>query len=425
MQTHLSADQHATTLGESIIEVDRSGVAASLSRRVSNPLPAEGLRLALFSGNYNCVKDGANNALNRLVRYMLDRGAAVRVYSPTVARPAFEPEGDLVSVPSIPIPLRPEYRLTTGLSKRVEEDIRRFQPTLLHLAAPDALACRAMKLGRTLGIPVVSSLHTRFETYFEFYGLGFVRGLIEWHLKRFYSGCDAVLVPNEALGDELRKNCPGVPVSLWGRGVDREQFSPLRRDMAWRRSLGFADSDIVVLFFGRLVREKGVGVYEQVMKRVLAANPSVRALVVGDGPAGQEMRRNLGNAVFTGHLQGDELGRAVASADILLNPSVTEAFGNVNLEAMAAGLAVVSADSASARALIETGENGMLLPATDIDRYVEALEWLAANPGQRLALGKAAQHAAWRFDWDGVLLTVFDTYQMLGGVRGQAALRPL
>ena len=71
----------------------------------------EELRIALFSGNYNYVRDGANQALNRLVGYLLRQGANVRIYSPTVDTPAFPPTGDLVSVPSIPIPGRAEYRL--------------------------------------------------------------------------------------------------------------------------------------------------------------------------------------------------------------------------------------------------------------------------------------------------------------------------
>ena len=62
------------------------------------------LRIALFSGNYNYTRDGANQALNRLVGSLLGKGAAVRVYSPTVAEPAFEPTGDLVGTPSVGMP---------------------------------------------------------------------------------------------------------------------------------------------------------------------------------------------------------------------------------------------------------------------------------------------------------------------------------
>ena len=74
--------------------------------------------MALFSGNYNYVRDGANQALNRLVGYLLRQGVQVRVYSPTVEHPAFPPTGDLVSVPSLPIPGRSEYRLPIALPPR-------------------------------------------------------------------------------------------------------------------------------------------------------------------------------------------------------------------------------------------------------------------------------------------------------------------
>src|SRR5258708_16224424 len=72
---------------------------------------ASDLRIALFSGNYNYVRDGANQALNRLVDYLLRQGGKVRIYSPTTATPAFAPTRDLVSVPSISIPARSQYRL--------------------------------------------------------------------------------------------------------------------------------------------------------------------------------------------------------------------------------------------------------------------------------------------------------------------------
>src|SRR6478609_4733452 len=100
----------------------------------------EELRVARFSGNYNGVRDGANQALNRLVGYLLRQGAKVRIYSPTVDHPAFPPTGDLVSVPSIPIPKRPEYRLSLGLPERVRRDVAEFNPNIIHISSPDISA---------------------------------------------------------------------------------------------------------------------------------------------------------------------------------------------------------------------------------------------------------------------------------------------
>src|SRR3546814_1325730 len=99
-------------------------------------MDASDLRIALFSGNYNMTVDGANKALNRLVGYLLRQGAAVRVYSPTVDDPDFEPTGDLVSVPSVAIPGRGEYRMPLSFSSRVREDIAKFAPNILHISSP-------------------------------------------------------------------------------------------------------------------------------------------------------------------------------------------------------------------------------------------------------------------------------------------------
>jgi glycosyltransferase involved in cell wall biosynthesis len=369
------------------------------------------LRIALFSGNYNCVRDGANKALNRLVQHLLDRGHAVRVYSPTVPEPAFAPAGDLVPAPSLPVPLRPEYRFSTGLPRRVERDIIGFAPDLLHLSAPDLLCFRALALGRRLGIPVVASLHTRFETYFDYYGIGFLRRPAEAWLRRFYGRLDRVLVPSAEMGAELAATGVTTPQSMWSRGVDALAFSPEQRDLAWRRQQGFADGEVVPLFFGRLVAEKGLDIFEAVVARLRADGRQVRPLLVGEGPARGALARRLGDAVFTGHLDGADLGRAVASADILLNPSITEAFGNVTLEAMAAGLAVVAADVTSTRALLIDGEDGLVVPPRDVEAWALAVRRLEEDHLLRRRLAGAARAKALAFDWAVILDNVIAAYR--------------
>src|SRR5207248_11559309 len=101
----------------------------------------------------------------------------------------------------------------------------------------------------------------------------------------------------------------------------------------------------------------------------------------------------------------------VASADILVNPSVTEAFGNVNLEAMAAGLAIVSADIGSASALIEDGRTGLLVRPTDPAAYADAAEALIAAPHRRHRLGRAARAASLAYTWPDILDSVIGAYR--------------
>lgn len=372
---------------------------------------AGGLRIALFSGNYNCVRDGANRALNRLVQFLLDHGAAVRVYSPTSATPAFEPAGDLVSIPSFGIPTRPEYRIAPKLTKAAREDIRAFNPTHFHLSAPDWLGTSAQAYAKELGVPVVISHHTQFESYLEYYRLTLLAGWMRRRIHRFYSAADFVLAPNEPIAQNFRDTIPGAKVGVWGRGVDRSIFKPDARDLEWRRELGYRDDEPVILFLGRIVLEKGLDVFASVIDALRARGHRIVPLVIGQGPATEWFRERLGEARFTGHLEDVDLGRAVASADLLINPSATEAFGNVNLEAMASGLAIVSADVESAQVLIDNGQSGLLVPERDINAYAAAVERLIASPEERARLGSAAVEASKSYNWDDVLAQVVRAYR--------------
>ncbi|MBB4086799.1 glycosyltransferase family 4 protein [Sphingomonas carotinifaciens] len=377
----------------------------------SRPVGDAALRVALFSGNYNCVRDGANRALNRLIGHVLSRGHGARVYSPAIAEPAFAPAGDLVPVASLAIPGRPEYRLAPRLPGAAAADVRGFAPDIVHVSAPDGLNAGAIRLARRMGVPVVASMHTRFETYFEYYGLGLLRRPAEAWLRRFYNRCDMVLVPNAGIADEMRAGGVTSPMRIWSRGVDPRQFSPAWRDDGWRRRMGIAPHEVAVLFFGRLVAEKGLAMYEAVIAGLRARGLRVRPLVIGDGPERDRFARRLEGAVMTGHLGGEALGRAVASADLFVNPSLTEAFGNVTLEAMASGVPVVAADVAATRALIDDGQSGLLVSPRDTVAYVEAAATLIADRGRAAALAGAALAATRSFDWPATLDAVIAGYR--------------
>ena len=368
------------------------------------------MRVALFSGNYNYLREGANQALNRLVRHLEEQGGhEVRVYSPVTDTPAFEPAGTLVPVPSIALPVRSEFRVALGLPRAAREDIRRFCPDIVHLSTPDILGTRAQSFAKRLDTPVIASLHTRFETYLDYYRLAWARPLVEAHLRRFYRRCDHVLAPTPALVEAMKFTRGDGQVSLWSRGVDRTLFDPARRDAEWRRSQGWSDEDVVVLFFGRLVAEKGIERYVSTIRRLQDRNAKIRPLVVGAGPAAGVFD-GLPNAVMAGHLEGGQLARAVASADILLHPSTTEAFGNVILEAMASGLAVVSAATANAEALIEHGRTGLRCPADDSESFEQAILALVDDPGRRRQLGAAARIASETFSWSNACQSAAEAY---------------
>jgi phosphatidylinositol alpha 1,6-mannosyltransferase len=368
------------------------------------------LRVAIFSGNYNYVRDGANQALNRLAEYLLRQGATVRVYSPTTKTPAFEANGDLVSIPGVPIPGRAEYQVGMGLPPWVRRDLKRFKPDILHVASPDITGHRAVTLARKWDLPVISSVHTRFETYPRYYGMAFLEPVLLALMRRFYRRCDAIFAPSDSMAQLLRDQRMNYDVGIWTRGIDREIFNPQRRDLAWRRALGIADDMPVVGFTGRLVMEKGLDVFSDAVDRLARRQVRHKVLVVGDGPARDWFEKRLPQAVFAGFLAGPELGRAVASMDMLFNPSVTETFGNVTLEAMAAGLPVVAAIATGSQSLVDDRVTGRLVRPGAIDGFCEALALYCTDEAERHRAGQAGFAASQRYGWDEVNQELVDAY---------------
>ena len=367
------------------------------------------LRIALTSGNYNYVRDGANRALNNLVGWLLDKGAAVRVYAPVVEHPAFPPTGDLVGVRSIPVPFRPEYRVPLGLDT-ARADMDAFKPNIIHVSSPEILGHSAVRYAKSRDLPVIASVHTRFETYLRYYGVGFLERGATALQRRFYRKCDAIVAPSESFADVLRAERMNSDIGIWGRGIDRHVFNPTRRSLDWRRSLGIKDDDFTILFFGRLVLEKGIDVFAETVNALKSRGVAHKVLVLGDGPARDTFAAQVPDAIFAGHQNGTDLGRAVASADLLLQPSVTETFGNVTSEAMACALPVVGANATGTRSLVVDGITGRLIEPRDIAGYADAIAHYIRNSIAAREAGVAGEIAAGAYTWDAVNGTLAETY---------------
>jgi glycosyltransferase involved in cell wall biosynthesis len=373
-------------------------------------LEANQLRIALFTGNYNYIKDGVALTLNRVVEFLRARDVPVLVFAPVVEAPALHSAAEIVPIPSFPIPRRPEYRLATGLPASARRRLAMFQPTLFHIAVPDLLGLRALKLAQQWDVPVLATYHTRYDEYLSYYGLGALKHLSKDYLRYFYSRCELVCPPSESMLKNLQAEGIVKQGRVWSRGVESELYHPGKRSKEWRRSLGFGDGEIVVTFTGRLVKEKNTAILGQVLRSLSESVPNSRALVVGMGPEQTRIQSQCPSAVFTGLLNGEALAKTYASSDVFFFPSATESFGNVTLEAMASGLPTVCADATGSRSLVLDGVTGYLVSAEDRTGFVNRLASLVTQPSVRARMGVAARARALSFEWEPVLHELYNNY---------------
>lgn len=360
------------------------------------------LRIALVTETYPPEINGVAITLGRMVNGLLARGHQVQLVRPRQTRqetPVEQSdfEEQLVSGMSIP-----RYAgLRFGLPAR-NALVRRWslrRPDVVHVATEGPLGWSAISAARRLKLPVTSDFHTNFDHYSEHYGLGWLRQPVSTYLRRFHNRTVTSFVPSSELALRLRES--GYRnVEVIARGVDCTLFSPARRSPALRREWGLAPEDPAVLLVGRLAPEKNLELALRSFEAIRIEWPRARLVIVGDGPSRSELEWRCPGAIFAGMRSGEDLAAHYASADLFLFPSLTETYGNVTLEAMASGLAVVAFNYAAAREVIHHGSSGLLAPVADEERFVALARKLAGDTMLCVKLGRAARECVRALDWE-------------------------
>ncbi|MCK6541801.1 glycosyltransferase family 1 protein [bacterium] len=385
--------------------------------------PKPQLRLALFTGSYQYIRDGVALTLNRWVNYLLSQNISVMIFSPTAKHPALHTTGQLISAPSIALPGRSEYRMGIGFSSSMKRELAQFDPNLIHIATPDLLGIRALEYAKAQDIPMVMSYHTHFTAYLKYYRLNMFEASAWKYLTWFYGQARRVYVPTQSMAETLVDRSLSDKIEIWPRGVDSDLFRPEIRDNAWRRQIGIKDDEIAVLFVSRLVAEKNLKLLGQILTLAMQMNRRIRPVIVGEGPARKELQNTLPSAIFLGQQNGNDLAKVYACCDVFLFPSETETFGNVTLEALAAGLPVIAADATGSRSLITNEHNGFLAEPLDVTDFAAKLNLISENRQLRKRMSAQARQTALLRPWSQIHQSLLQSYYdvLAEGFRDEAA----
>lgn len=365
------------------------------------PAAMRSLRIAMVTETYPPEINGVAMTMGRIVAGLQDRGHTVQLIRPRQSasdQPAQQERFEEVLQRGVPIPRYDALKLGLPAKQALTRLWAKQRPDIVHVVTEGPLGWSALSAANKLRLPVATDFHTNFHSYSEHYGVGWLKKPITAYLRKFHNKAQRTLVPTASLRDELQ--ALGLArLQVVARGVDTGLFHPGRRSAELRASWGAGDGDLVVTYVGRLAPEKNLPLVVQAWNEMRKLRPHAKLVLVGDGPERAKLQRENPGIVFAGMRTGEDLAAHYASGDVFLFPSITETYGNVTIEAMASGLAVVAYDYASAREHIRHHVNGLLAPFDNGDAFINLAAALARDDARVRELGARARETAGRLDW--------------------------
>jgi len=341
------------------------------------------LRIAIFSESFEPVLNGVTTSIQTLRDALRDHGHEVLVFAPGF-RGYRDDDPEVFRFPSFRPPTARDYPLALPWKRGLISLVRELKPDIIHTQTPFMLGWTGLRIGRRLGIPVVSTNHTQYAEYthyFPFAPVSWSRAAVIAMLRRYYNACDLVVTPSQANKDILISYGvrPDIRVIPTANSLDIPRTPGVREEV--RREWGVPADAIVLLFVGRLAREKNMTLLLDGLSRLSAEHDDLRLVVVGGGPYEEHLAREIENrdlsdrVVMTGSVPREMVGRVYCGGDLFVFPSTTDTQGLVLVEALAAGLPCIAVNAGGSPEMLRDGDDGFLCDndAADFAAKVEAL----------------------------------------------------
>jgi 1,2-diacylglycerol 3-alpha-glucosyltransferase len=359
------------------------------------------MRIGFFTDTYTPQTNGVVTSIRLFHKALEARGHEVRVFAPAPAMPDDDPS--TVRFRSMPLIFQREMRLASPVSFEAMRAIEVADLDIVHAHDPFSIGLFGLRVARRRQIPYVHTYHTLYPEYVHYVWDTTLSTKVAERLSREYCDlCDAIIAPSTKIERYLRRWGTTSPIDVIATGVDTKRFetAPQAGVNELRGRLGFDVDQRVLLFVGRLGREKSV----DTLLRALSCSRHSDAvlLIVGDGPDRRDLERmaresRLGDRVrFAGYLEGSDLVAAYHLADAFVFASTTETQGLVIGEALAAGLPVVAVQDPAVADFVIDGETGFLVPAHH-EPMARAIDAILDNNDLRVAMSKASVERAGHF----------------------------
>ncbi|WP_313339840.1 glycosyltransferase family 1 protein [Sedimentibacter sp.] len=365
------------------------------------------MKIAIFSDTYSPQINGVTNTLDKLVQYFESNHIEYKIFAPKYDDENKEEHTERFY--SLKFFMYPECRLALPNIFRISQSLSEFKPDIIHLMTEFNMGMTGMIYGKKNNIPTISNYTTNFSQYTEYYNLEIFKQPIWDYMKWFHNQNNITLCPSNEAQKLLNKN--GInKTSLFSRGIDSHKFNPSYRNVKLRKELGI-ENKTTFLYVGRVATEKDMDILNESYRLIREKHHNTALIITGEGPYLEECKEMFPeDTIYTGFKKGHELAEIYASSDMFVCPSSTETFGNVVLEAMASGLAVIGADAGGIKEIISHKQNGLKFKAKDSNELTNCMQELIENKSLRNYVKSNGLKFAQNRTWERIIDNLYVIY---------------
>lgn len=356
-----------------------------------------GLTIGMFTDSYRPEINGVVTSIVGTVECLRRRGYRVIVVAPAHDS-VVDRDPDVFRFRSAPFPFYQQIRMAFPLPAKLLLTLPQMPFDVIHTHSLFFVGCLGAVLAQHRGIPLVFTYHTRWTEYAHYLPLSrqLTQAQAVWISREFCNRCTEVVTPTKGMGDVLREYGVSKPISVIPTGVDLDAF---RGGSPEPQALRAAAGGPLVLYAGRLGKEKNLDLLLDAFGIAAASEPAARLAIAGCGPHERHLRSHAaalpcaGRIDFIGALDKPDLGSYYRAADVFAFASTTETQGLVLVEAMAHGLPVAAVDCPVSREVVAGGAG--VLAQERPDALADAmLSILRSDTRSREERGRAARSAA-------------------------------
>jgi len=354
------------------------------------------VKIAFFSESYKPYLSGVTNSIETLKNALERLGHETLVFSPDY--PGAPKEKGIYRFPSVPAPY-PGYRLAIPLPGMFYNVLKNEKVDVIHSHSPYQLGLLSLAYANLLKKPFIFTMHTMLGQYMHYIPLipESVSGSItDKYIRSFCDHTSAVVAPTQKVQDQLRSIGVSSRIEIVPTGVDM-QLAAKADPSGVRRAHGIPDGSKVLLFVGRLAKEKNIPFLFRVFSTVRSKIRDVHFLIAAGGPIESELKSMAPeNVIFAGEVKYPKVLDYYAASDIFIFSSLSETQGLVLAEAMSCGLPQVAVDAEGVSNVVKDSVTGYLTPNSEQDfaaRVIELLESDQAREKMSVASKEVARSA--------------------------------